>query len=487
MLLCINSCRMPSSPLGEIKIITRLDTINTGGDCLDLDIDMDIEDSILVAVANYNGYFIYKINSIGGKISDISEQKHIGADEMDISLGDNRAQSVILSKQHNISFVMDQYDHIWIYKYEEGAIQYGPPNYLNEDCYGSTWLSVAIDDQSDRIGIYSLLKHSAAEFMPFCIQETNMSSIGTDQGCSDIQEYIEANLSNQTLCEEQGYNWRYPGCQVGNFAQYSTSLVWKNLEDISSSSTSLNGDPNCEYIINQESVADKIYFSNGFLIQAYGELGIRVYKKSTGNNCYYNNLSVDITDNELCTKHLFSEESINAGDINYSQCCSNDPCTDAYISTHQSNPDCSSDENYINEIGTPGLDGVFSSSGGIIPAIFSEFDTPGKVESIYAKDEIIFVGLSNSNGFLKAILNSDGSITGPYQFAIGYTIKGIDQDDGLLALAAGHDGILLYNLNGDDLSFIGKIETAYANNVKVSGNIIFAATEDGIEIIQIDY
>ena len=71
-------------------------------------------------------------------------------------------------------------------------------------------------------------------------------------------------------------------------------------------------------------------------------------------------------------------------------------------------------------------------------------------------------------------------------FAIGYTITGIDQDDGLLVLAAGHDGILLYNLNGSDISFIGKIETAYANNVKVSGNIIFAATEDGIEIIQID-
>ena len=34
---------------------------------------------------------------------------------------------------------------------------------------------------------------------------------------------------------------------------------------------------------------------------------------------------------------------------------------------------------------------------------------------------------------------------------------------------------------------MGKIETSYANNVKVVGNIIFAATEDGIEVIQIDY
>ena len=43
ILICINSCRMPSSPLGEIKIIKRLDAINTGGNCLDLDVDMDID------------------------------------------------------------------------------------------------------------------------------------------------------------------------------------------------------------------------------------------------------------------------------------------------------------------------------------------------------------------------------------------------------------------------------------------------------------
>ena len=150
-------------PLGEIKIIKRLETINTGGDCLDIDVDMDIGDSILVAAANYNGYFVYKINSIGGIVSDISEKKHISADEMDTNLGDNRAQSVILSKEHNIAFVMDKYDHIWLYKYEDGAIQYVTPNNLEEDCYGSTWLSVAIDDQIDSIGIYTLLKHNAAE------------------------------------------------------------------------------------------------------------------------------------------------------------------------------------------------------------------------------------------------------------------------------------------------------------------------------------
>ena len=43
ILIFINSCRMPSSPLGDITIIQRLETINTGGNCLDLDVDMDID------------------------------------------------------------------------------------------------------------------------------------------------------------------------------------------------------------------------------------------------------------------------------------------------------------------------------------------------------------------------------------------------------------------------------------------------------------
>ena len=53
ILICINSCRMPSDPVGGISIVKRLETINTGGNCLD--IDVDIEDSILVAASNHNG------------------------------------------------------------------------------------------------------------------------------------------------------------------------------------------------------------------------------------------------------------------------------------------------------------------------------------------------------------------------------------------------------------------------------------------------
>ena len=84
-----------------------------------------------------------------------------------------------------------------------------------------------------------------------------------------------------------------------------------------------------------------------------------------------------------------------------------------------------------------------------------------------------------SNGCLLTQLDDDGNVINTNQFAIGYSVTGIHQNNGLLALAVGHDGILLYNWDGSNVSFMGKIETSYANNVKVSGNIIFAATEVG--------
>ena len=77
----------------------------------------------------------------------------------------------------------------------------------------------------------------------------------------------------------------YPGCQVGNYSEYSTSFVWKNLEGVDPSSTSLDGEPDCEYIINQGAIAEKIYFADGLLSMSYGELGVRVLKQTEYDVC----------------------------------------------------------------------------------------------------------------------------------------------------------------------------------------------------------
>ena len=67
ILICINSCRMPSSPIGELRIIKQ-GSIDTIDNCRDIAVDMD--DSILVAAANYAGYFVYDINYEDETISE---------------------------------------------------------------------------------------------------------------------------------------------------------------------------------------------------------------------------------------------------------------------------------------------------------------------------------------------------------------------------------------------------------------------------------
>ena len=114
VLICINSCRMPSNPLGEINIIKRLETINTEGNCLDLDVDIEGGQGLLIAAANYNGVFIYDIQSDdNGIVSEIEKEPiHIEPDEMDSNIGDNRAQHVILSKTNKIAFILDEYEAV---------------------------------------------------------------------------------------------------------------------------------------------------------------------------------------------------------------------------------------------------------------------------------------------------------------------------------------------------------------------------------------
>jgi hypothetical protein len=121
------------------------------------------------------------------------------------------------------------------------------------------------------------------------------------------------------------------------------------------------------------------------------------------------------------------------------------------------------------------LGGQYISQGGFSPELHASFDTPGTVQAIYSTGKTIFAGLNASNGFIIFQLDDNGEKINEEQFAIGYTIKGIYQHNGLLALAAGHDGILLYNWNGGvDVSFIGKIETSIPSSV--AAKIISPAT-----------
>ena len=68
----ICTCRMPSDPLG-IEIIQHIGPISTLGQCLDL----DVNDSLLVASANFDGFIIFNLYDSNGALNPT--QKYHGS------------------------------------------------------------------------------------------------------------------------------------------------------------------------------------------------------------------------------------------------------------------------------------------------------------------------------------------------------------------------------------------------------------------------
>ena len=83
--------------------------------------------------------------------------------------------------------------------------------------------------------------------------------------------------------------------------------------------------------------------------------------------------------------------------------------------------------------------------------------------------------------------DENGSIINQQTLAQGYSVNDIFVNEDIIALAVGHDGALIYDWDGNtSFIFKGRLETSYANAIKINDNVIYIATEDGIEVIQID-
>ena len=135
-----------------------------------------------------------------------------------------------------------------------------------------------------------------------------------------------------------------------------------------------------------------------------------------------------------------------------------------------------------------GYGGMYEPTGGISPNLLSGYDSPGEINAVYSVNNSIFTGLSNSNGLLVAHINEDGSIISKEILAQGYSVNDIFIYNSLVGLAVGHDGALIYSWDGNtSFIFKGRLESSYANAIKINHNFIYIATEDGIEIIQIDH
>jgi hypothetical protein len=207
---------MPADPQGEIKIIKRFDSLDTGGNCLDLDANMT--DSILVVAANYNGFIIYDIFDSNNELNPI-ETFH-GTD-MAPDLGDDRIAKIILSEKYNFMVLFDQYDKIYLAKKDGTPIEYMGDGEF--DCAGGAWHDVIIVDKDEEIIIFSLVNHQASE-----------ADADTEQNV----EYID----------------------------YSKSIVWVAY-DVNDNMISERTGSTCEYSININYLADDISYSNaGYII-----------------------------------------------------------------------------------------------------------------------------------------------------------------------------------------------------------------------------
>ena len=181
-----------------------------------------------------------------------------------------------------------------------------------------------------------------------------------------------------------------------------------------------------------------------------GELGVNILKQLSESSCFDSN-----------TFELLSDFS-SSGNVD---------------------DDRTACENSVFDYYNPGLGGIFEPAGGFYPEIFASFDLPGEVNTVYIKNSVIFSGMSTSNGCYISLLGDNGGVMDNLSIANSYTINSISEDNGVVALSAGHDGFLLYQWNGGlNMEYIGQVETPYSNHVRVDGNNVIVSTEDGIYI-----
>ena len=116
--LAFFSCTKPTEPLSNENIVFS-SYINTIGQAN----DVGLTDTKMIVAANYQGYIVYDVNRDNqGNI--IAIDSVFNAIDMASDMGDNRAQDIAVSQNHELAFITDRYDRIWLYKLNETAEQY---------------------------------------------------------------------------------------------------------------------------------------------------------------------------------------------------------------------------------------------------------------------------------------------------------------------------------------------------------------------------
>ena len=446
-------CHSPVKPITEETLeYSLINSFNTNGYALDVDIANDL----IVLAANYDGtYLLDLIRDENGNITSINEREHLL--DWEASIGEEKSNKVIISENFGIVFILDMNDRIYLYKLN--GEQYST-NYLS-GCFGDNWRDFVIDDsRTDSIYFYPLLKHDRAE-----------GAAEYDAGSTSIVNGI---LSFDDVTNEF--------------------------------------EMECTYGVNRSYFGEFISLSDSLISFSEGELGLSIYKQFS--NGKLNNESWDegevFTDANENDQYDFGEpfEDVNQNGIQ--------DTAEVFIDTNGNNnwdegepfEDCGeydwqpgiifcSEDNLVgngvwdaeesfedlNDNGVWDMAEVFSDN--IIPT--AQFDLPGEIQTIMSFNNTVFSGHSYNKGCYMSFLDDDGELINKISIADGYNIRAIDTDGEVITLAAGYDGILVYQwIDNSNIKFLGKITSGYANSVKIKNNHVYSATRDGLEIYKIE-
>ena len=91
-----------------------------------------------------------------------------------------------------------------------------------------------------------------------------------------------------------------------------------------------------------------------------------------------------------------------------------------------------------------------------------------RAKGVVIHNNTVFSGHSYNKGCYMSFLDDDGELINKISIADGYNIRAIDTDGEVITLAAGYDGILVYQwIDNSNIKFLGKITSGYANSVKI--------------------
>ena len=510
ILFSIYGCRMPADPEG-LSVVKYIGPINTFGDCLDL----DVNDSIIVAATNFNGFMIFDIYDSLGRFNP--QKKYKGSD-FDPSVANNQISKIRISEAPPSIVMMDKYDRIYVNRLDGSPIFYIGGGVNNEVCTGAVWTDFTLNEEGSSLRVFTIVDNNLATEYP-----------------------VDA---------------------------YSKSIIWQNWEDFSHFPTAdkISSIGGCEYSVNLFDEAEHIHFSSdGLLSVGMGELGARVYRQLNENTCfkknsnasYENEFYLDVSNTGIVSGWPWSDRSIKSISNNDSSrtlvVLKMDNYPEKLFNLRFYSPEDSlipmiyaNDNNveepnrlWVEELGDyfyvnfsseldiarfqftifgssnislnknrytiiedfpstnvfdvdkekcenglllDGFGGEFEPLGGINLDPLIEFDAPGKVNSVYSIGNLLFLGLSNSNGLLVTTIDSNGLILDQELLAKGYSINNISLTTKFLGLAVGHDGVLIFEVENDKFSLKGRLPTGYANATKIKESTVYVATEDGIEI-----